>query len=122
MIEKNSCAWFSEKLYLPVEFIDVTNVVLYLQRETGCLKKLNTGFYQRPNVVQTARELLGRVLVTRINGIVTSGRIVETEAYEGTGDRASHASRGKRGGRCEVMYAAGGGCLCLSVLRHALHV
>jgi DNA-3-methyladenine glycosylase len=40
--------------------------------------------------------------------MVTAGRIVETEAYNGATDRASHAWGGRRTNRTEIMYAAGG--------------
>lgn len=65
-------------------------------------------FYRRKNVLQIARELLGKILVTRFNTIETSGRIVEVEAYNGIVDKASHAFRGRRTNRNEIMYAAGG--------------
>jgi len=71
------------------------------------MKKLPLSFFLRDDVVLIARELLGKVLVTAWNGIVTSGRIVETEAYAGESDNASHASRGKTK-RTEVMYNDGG--------------
>ena len=51
-----------------------------------------------------ARELLGKIIVTNIEGIKTSGRIVETEAYAGITDKASHAYAGKRTSRNEHMY------------------
>ena len=51
-----------------------------------------------------ARELLGKLIVTNIEGIKTSGRIVETEAYAGITDKASHAYAGKRTSRNEHMY------------------
>jgi DNA-3-methyladenine glycosylase len=71
------------------------------------MKKLGISFYKRPDVVQIARELLGKVLVTQFDGEKTSGRIVETEAYAGSHDRASHAFRGKTP-RTEVMFGEGG--------------
>ena len=59
------------------------------------MKKLSASFYERNNVVQIARELLGKMLVTTWKGVRTSGRIVETEAYAGLQDKASHAFRGR---------------------------
>jgi len=67
-----------------------------------------SSFYLRPDVVQIARELLGKILFTRIAGITSSGIICETEAYAGTTDKASHAYRGRRTNRTEVMYSQGG--------------
>ncbi len=72
------------------------------------MKKLGIDFYNRKDVLQVARELLGKIVVTKFDGIVTSGRIVETEAYTAVNDRASHAFGGKRTARNEHMYAAGG--------------
>ena len=72
------------------------------------LVKLQTAFYERPSVVKVARELLGKVLVTEFEGLRTSGRIVEVEAYNGIVDRASHAWSGRRTPRTEVMYRGGG--------------
>lgn len=72
------------------------------------VKKLGTEFYDRKNVVKIAKELLGKVLVTNWKGVVTSGRIVECEAYAGAIDKASHASGGRRTGRNEIMYGDGG--------------
>lgn len=65
-------------------------------------------FYLRSNVVQIARDLLGKHLVTRMDGIITSGIICETEAYAGVTDKASHAYGGRRTARTEVMFAPGG--------------
>ena len=70
--------------------------------------RLTESFYQRPDVVQVARELLGKYLVTRFEGVITAGRIVETEAYRGPDDKACHAYNHRRTPRTEVMYAAGG--------------
>ena len=72
------------------------------------MKKLPKEFYQRQNVLEIARELLGKILVSKREGKVTSGRIVEVEAYAGIHDRASHASGGRQTGRNRVMYARGG--------------
>lgn len=72
------------------------------------MKKLPVSFYQRKDVLKIAKELLGKVLVTRWNGILTSGRIVEVEAYNGIIDKASHAFGGRRTNRNEIMYADGG--------------
>lgn len=72
------------------------------------MTKLGSDFYQRKNVLQVARDLLGKVLVSSINGIETAGRIVETEAYNGVADKASHAFGGRRTARNAVMYEEGG--------------
>lgn len=69
---------------------------------------LTEEFYSRTDVVQVARDLLGKVLVTNFDGIITSGIIVETEAYAGVTDRASHAYGGRRTARTETMYCNGG--------------
>src|SRR5258705_901055 len=72
------------------------------------MEKLSLEFYQRSDVLQIAKDLLGKVLVTKWNTIVTSARIVETEAYAGVIDRASHAYDARRTKRNEIMYAHGG--------------
>lgn len=65
-------------------------------------------FYTRTDVVQIARDLLGKVLVTTFNGQRTSGRITETEAYRAPDDRACHAFGNRRTARTEVMFQQGG--------------
>ncbi len=72
-------------------------------------RKLPRAFYTRADVLAVARDLLGRVLVvpTR-SGARAAGRIVETEAYRGPEDRASHAWAGRRTRRTETMYGLGG--------------
>ena len=72
------------------------------------MKKLSKAFYQRKNVVEIAKDLIGKIVVTNKDGINTSGRIVETEAYVAHVDKASHAYNGKRTLRNETMYAAPG--------------
>jgi DNA-3-methyladenine glycosylase len=71
-------------------------------------QKLQKSFYTRTDVVQVAQELLGKYLFTNLNGIVTGGKIVETEAYAGEGDRACHAHMNRRTNRTEIMYHEGG--------------
>lgn len=70
--------------------------------------KLPLAFYRRNDVVEVSRELLGKVLYTALDGVVTAAVITETEAYAGVGDRASHAWGGRRTGRTEPMFGAGG--------------
>ena len=72
------------------------------------MKKLSLSFYQRKDVVTIAKDLIGKIVVTNIDGKITSGRIVETEAYVAHIDKASHAYKGKRTLRNEAMYAAAG--------------
>lgn len=72
------------------------------------VKILPAEFYQRKNVLVIAKELLGKILVTNWDGIVTSGRIAECEAYNGMTDKASHAAGGRRTARNEIMYGHGG--------------
>ncbi len=69
---------------------------------------LPASFYQREEVVQVARDLLGMYLCTRIDGAVAAGKIVETEAYRGPDDKACHAWNNRRTRRTEVMFRAGG--------------
>ena len=69
--------------------------------------KLPLAFYERTDVVLIAKELLGKILVTKFDGIITAGRIVETEAYNGAVDKASHAYNNRRTSRTEVMFAHG---------------
>ncbi|HKK44092.1 MAG TPA: DNA-3-methyladenine glycosylase [Balneolaceae bacterium] len=72
-------------------------------------KKLSRPFYQQEDVVSMARQLVGKVLCTRIDGrTITSGIITETEAYCGRNDKACHANDGTRTDRTEIMYHAGG--------------
>lgn len=72
------------------------------------MEKLPLEFYTRNNVLKVARELLGKILVTNLDGKLTSGRIVEVEAYNGIVDKASHAFGNRRTNRTETMYAEGG--------------
>lgn len=70
--------------------------------------KLSYSYYLNQDVLFLAKDLLGKVLVTQIDGKITSGIIVETEAYFGIQDKASHAYGGRRTNRTEIMYSKGG--------------
>ena len=71
------------------------------------MKKLERDFYLCDGV-ELSKRLLGKVLVRNKNGIITSARIVETEAYMGPIDKAAHSWKGPRDGRCSVQYGPGG--------------
>lgn len=62
-------------------------------------------FYRRP-APTVARDLLGCVLMSRVGRTLTAGRIVETEAYLGPEDAASHAAF--RPGSHALFYGEGG--------------
>ena len=65
------------------------------------LSKLRQEFYTRDDVVEVARDLLGKVLCSKFDGRLTKAVITETEAYAGIDDRASHAYGGRRTKRTE---------------------
>lgn len=70
--------------------------------------RLPPSFFLREDVVQISRDLLGKYLVTEIDGAYTAGRIVETEAYRGPDDKACHAYNYRRTPRTSIMYEPGG--------------
>lgn len=70
--------------------------------------KLPESFYLRDDVVTISRELLGKVLCTEIDHVVTRAMITETEAYAGIHDRASHAYGHRQTKRTAPMYRRGG--------------
>jgi DNA-3-methyladenine glycosylase len=72
------------------------------------MPKLPFSFYQNENVTDLARELLGKQLFTLVDGELTGGTIVETEAYNGVLDKASHAYGGRLTNRTQTMYTTGG--------------
>ncbi len=72
------------------------------------MRKLSKAFYRRKDVVNTAKQLLGKIIVTYTDGVITSARIAETEAYAANIDKASHAYNGRRTNRNEHMYSPGG--------------
>ena len=68
--------------------------------------KLLEGFYGMAIVVEVAKDLIGKVLVTTKNEGTTSGIIVETEAYSQS-EKGCHAYKGKTA-RNAVMFENGG--------------
>ena len=70
--------------------------------------KLKEEYYLNEDVVSLAKDLLGKILYTKIDNEITAGIIVETEAYFGIKDKASHAYGGRRTNRTETMYSNGG--------------
>jgi DNA-3-methyladenine glycosylase len=74
---------------------------------TGRAAVLPVSFFDRPAEV-VARELLGALVVSRVGGQRTAGRIVETEAYLGYDDPASHGYRHRRHARNEALFGPPG--------------
>lgn len=72
------------------------------------MKKLTLDFYNRKDVLEIAKDLLGKIVVTMFDNQLTSGRIVETEAYMALVDKASHSFSGRRTSRNEHMYSPAG--------------
>ncbi len=70
--------------------------------------KLPHSFYLSTDVVSVSKSLLGKYLFSCINGLISGGYIVETEAYNGVVDRASHAFGNRKTLRTQTMYEEGG--------------
>jgi DNA-3-methyladenine glycosylase len=70
------------------------------------MKKLSHDFYVR-DTVSVAQDLLGKLLVHRLEGVERIGRIVEVEAYVGAHDLAAHSSKGITK-RTQIMYGPPG--------------
>jgi len=70
--------------------------------------KLPQSYYLNENVVEISRDLLGKYIFTRLDGVTTGGCIVETEAYNGAVDRASHAFGNRNTPRTSTMFMEGG--------------
>jgi DNA-3-methyladenine glycosylase len=71
--------------------------------------KLSREFYLRPDTLQIAQDLIGKLLVVPTeSGERVSGMIVETEAYLGEIDKAAHSYNNRRTARNEITYAEGG--------------
>ncbi|UZT99196.1 DNA-3-methyladenine glycosylase [Chryseobacterium fluminis] len=70
--------------------------------------KLSAEYYANTDVNFLAKDLLGKIIYTATGETVTAGIIVETEAYFGIEDKASHAYGNRRTARTEVMFQKGG--------------
>jgi DNA-3-methyladenine glycosylase len=70
--------------------------------------KFTPSFYLNTDVVHLAKSLIGKYLFTCIDDIVTGGYIVETEAYNGIIDKASHAFGNRNTPRTSTMFLEGG--------------
>ncbi|NJN25334.1 MAG: DNA-3-methyladenine glycosylase [Cyclobacteriaceae bacterium] len=70
--------------------------------------KIDLTWYQSDDVTRVAKLLLGKVLCTQLDGVLTKGIIVETEAYSGFNDKACHANNQRKTNRNAVMFDAGG--------------
>lgn len=69
--------------------------------------KLSEKYYRNEDVVFLAKDLLGKLLMTEIDGIRTAGIITETEAYSET-EKGCHAYNKRKTERTKIMFEAGG--------------
>lgn len=70
--------------------------------------RLAASFYRNHDVIAVARALLGKYLVTKIDGQRCAGQITEVEAYRAPDDKACHAYNHRRTPRTEIMFWPGG--------------
>jgi DNA-3-methyladenine glycosylase len=71
-------------------------------------EKLPAEFFQRPDPLQIARDLLGKHLYTHIEGVITAGRVVETEAYRHEGDHSLTLHLQRKRQQAQGLYVPGG--------------
>ena len=83
--------------------------------------KLPLAFFQRHDVLTIARDLLGKHLYTHIGGVLTAGRIVETEAYRHEGDHSLTLHLQRKRHQAQGLHVPGGHAYIYTVYhRHAL--
>lgn len=78
---------------------------------------LPLSFYQRPDVLAIAAELLGKHVCTLLNGELTTGRIVETEAYRHEGDPSITLHLQRKRQQAQALYQPGGHAYLYTVYR-----
>ena len=71
-------------------------------------KKIPVSYYKNSDTLELSKDILGKKLVTKVDNQNTSGIIVESEAYLGVSDRASHAFDNKLTSRTSTMFEEGG--------------
>lgn len=99
---------FSHNVNCKYNFLSNEGTILSNMAKYDNFKKLKHDFYTNSNVLTVARELLGKVIIKKNGRETLIARIVETEAYAGAEDRASHAFGNKRTARTEAMFHKGG--------------
>jgi len=70
--------------------------------------QLPPSYFLQSDVVHLAKDLIGKILYSNINGYISAAIITETEAYAGLNDKASHAYGDKKTPRTKTMYLKGG--------------
>jgi DNA-3-methyladenine glycosylase len=89
-------------------FVTVINLFHYNKQERKMRNRILPKEYYLKDTLFLARDLIGKYLVNTVDGEEIALRILETEAYIGSIDKACHAYGGRRTQRTEVLYAEGG--------------
>lgn len=83
------------------------------------MELLSEKYFQNQDVLFLAKDLLGKLIVSEIDNQIASGIIVETEAYKGPDDKASHAYNNRLTNRTKTMFETGG--LAYIYLNYGIH-
>jgi DNA-3-methyladenine glycosylase len=78
---------------------------------------LPLAFFQRPDVLTIARDLLGKHVCTLLDGELTGGRVVETEAYRHEGDPSITMHLQRKAKQAQALYQPGGHAYLYTVYR-----
>ena len=98
-----------------------TSLLLPLHNLPPMPDKLPAAFFQRPDVLAIARELLGKHFYTHVDGLLTGGRVVETEAYRHAGDHSLTLHLQRKRHQAQGLHVPGGRAYIYTVYdRHAL--